>query len=267
MSKAIDPFEEFLRKKKVKMLEEKFRRERAAEEGAADVEEEEDARIQEEVDDFFESGQSAGAELFSKVQDLSDDKVEEIKDALEDVFEKEAATPHTEEVPADEPFVRFFKKVQNEFDDEAPAPPAAAEPAAPAVAEPPPAAETKPPPPAATEPPPPAATKPPPAAKTAPRKKKKKKAEPPKPAPAPADAASRESIAVEISSHEPADEPAQESSGRLNLVDMLLAGNDASEELERRIEVLCRLVAKLVERTELPESEIVEALIKSGVEF
>ena len=35
----------------------------------------------------------------------------------------------------------------------------------------------------------------------------------------------------------------------------------------RRIEVLCRLVAKLVERTELPESEIVEALIKSGVEF
>jgi hypothetical protein len=31
--------------------------------------------------------------------------------------------------------------------------------------------------------------------------------------------------------------------------------------------VLCRLVGKLVERTELPESEIVEALIKSGVEF
>ena len=65
MSKAIDPFEEFLRKKKVKMLEEKFRRERAAEEDAA-VDEEEDARLREEMDDFFESGQNAGAELFSK---------------------------------------------------------------------------------------------------------------------------------------------------------------------------------------------------------
>ncbi len=86
MSRAIDPFEEFLRKKKVKMLEEKFRRDRAAAEGAAEDEEEGDARLQEEMDDFFESGQNAGAELFGKVKDLSHEKVDEIKDALEDVF-------------------------------------------------------------------------------------------------------------------------------------------------------------------------------------
>ena len=82
MSKAIDPFEEFLRKKKVKMLEEKFRRDRAAEEEAAEGEDEGDTRLQEEMDDFFESGQTAGAELFSKAKDLSDEKVDEIKDAL-----------------------------------------------------------------------------------------------------------------------------------------------------------------------------------------
>ncbi len=258
MSKAIDPFEEFLRKKKVKMLEEKFRRERAAEEDAA-VDEEEDARLREEMDDFFESGQNAGAELFSKVQDLSEDKVDEIKDALEDVFEKEAATPRTEEVPSDEPFVHFFKKVQNEFEGDAPAPPAAVEPP-PAAAEAPPAKAKKKP-----------APKKPAARKTAAPAKAKKKpqpAPPPKPTPAPAaEAASREAIAVEISSHEPADEPGDEPGGRLNLTEMLLAGAEGSEELERRVEVLCRLVAKLVERTELPESEIVEALIKSGVEF
>lgn len=253
MSKAIDPFEEFLRKKKVKMLEEKFRRERAAEETAAETEDD-DARLREEMDDFFESGQNAGAELFSKVKDLSDDKVDEIKDALEDVFEKEAATPRTEEVPADEPFVHFFKKVQNEFDDDEPVPPAAVEPA-PVV-----------------EKAPPAKKKPAPkkkkAAPTAAKKPAPKKAAPANPPPAPvAEAASRDALAVEISSHEPADEPGPEPSGRLNLADMLLAGAEGAEELERRVEVLCRLVAKLVERTELPESEIIEALIKSGVEF
>jgi len=256
MSKAIDPFEEFLRKKKVKMLEEKFRRERAAEEEAAEGEEEGDTRLQEEMDDFFESGQTAGAELFSKAKDLSDEKVDEIKDALEDVFEKEVATPQTEEVPADEPFVHFFKKVQTDFDDEPPASPAVQEPPPPAVEEPPPPPAKK-----------PAAKKP--AAKkraTKPAVKEKKPAPPPVAA-TPVEAPSRESIAVEISSHEPLDEPGPERAGRLNLVDMLLAGNDESDELGRRIEVLCRLVAKLVERTELPESEIVEALIKSGVEF
>jgi hypothetical protein len=248
MSKAIDPFEEFLRKKKVKMLEEKFRRERAAEDEAAEGGEEEDARLQEEIDDFFESGQTAGAELFSKVKDLSDDKVEEIKDALEDVFEKEEATPRTEEVPSDGPFVHFFKKVQTDFDGE--------EPPAPAAQEPPPAPEPPPPPPK----------------KRAAKKPAKKRAAKPavaekKPAPPPPEAPARESIAVEISSHEALDEPGPERAGRLNLVDMLLAGNDEPDELTRRIEVLCRLVAKLVERNELPESEIVEALIKSGVEF
>jgi hypothetical protein len=251
MSKAIDPFEEFLRKKKVKMLEEKFRRERAAEEEAAEADDEGDTRLQEEMDDFFESGQTAGAELFSKAKDLSDEKVDEIKDALEDVFEKEVATPRTEEVPADEPFVHFFKKVQTDFDDEPPAPPAIQEP-------PPPAVET---------PVSPVAKKP--AAKKPVAKKRAAKPAPKErePAPAPVEAPGRESIAVEISSHEPLDEPGPERAGRLNLVDMLLAGNDESDELGRRIEVLCRLVAKLAERIELPESEIVEALIKSGVEF
>lgn len=254
MSKSIDPFEEFLRKKKVKMLEEKFRRERAAEEEATGDEEEE-ARLQEEMDDFFESGQTAGAEFFSKVKDLSDDKVEEIKDALEDVFEKEEATPRTEEVPADGPFVHFFKKVQTEFDEPS-ASPAVQPPPAPAPAPAPPRRKKS----AAKKP---AAKK---RAAKAPAAKKPPPEPPPAPPPAPAEP-SRESIAVEISSHEPLDQPDPAPSGRLNLVDMLLAGNEEPEELARRIEVLCRLVAKLVERTELPESEIVEALIKSGVEF
>jgi len=258
MSKAIDPFEEFLRKKKVKQLEEKFRRERAAEEDAAESDGEEDARLREEMDDFFESGQTAGAELFSKAKGMSDDKVDEIKDALEDVFEKEAATPRTEEVPADGPFVHFFKEVQDEFADDEPALPAAPEPVEPAA----------PAPPVAEKPTP---KKKPAAAKTAAPKKKPAPAPKPaaakKPAPQAAEAASREAIAVEISSHEPAEEPGSEPSGRLNLAEMLLAGSDEVDELQRRVEVLCRLVAKLVERTELPESEIIESLIKSGVEF
>jgi len=251
MSKAIDPFEEFLRKKKVKMLEEKFRRDRAAEDEAAEGEEEGDTRLQEEMDDFFESGQTAGAELFSKVKDLSHEKVDEIKDALEDVFEKEVAAPQTEEVPADEPFVHFFKKVQTDFDDEPAVPPAVEEPLPPAV----------------EEPAPPAAKKPAAKKRAAKKPATKPAVKEKEPAPPSVEAPSRESIAVEVSSHEPLDEPSPERAGRLNLVDMLLAGSEESDELGRRIEVLCRLVAKLVERTDLPESEIVEALIKSGVEF
>ena len=40
-------------------------------------------RIQEEIDDFFQSGQTAAAQLFDRVEDgLSEDKVEEIKSRL-----------------------------------------------------------------------------------------------------------------------------------------------------------------------------------------
>ena len=70
MSKAADPFEEYLLKRKVEILEEKFRKQTET----PDVEDEEGkdgvphaqedpevaARLKEEMEEFFDAGQSSG---------------------------------------------------------------------------------------------------------------------------------------------------------------------------------------------------------------
>lgn len=227
MTRAIDPFEEFLRKKKVEMLEQKYRHdgETGAEEEDAppddlvvDDDPEQEERIQEEMDEFFETGTSAGAEYFSKLEsNISEDKVEEIKDALEEVFEEEIVDePQTEE--ADEKFVEFFKQVQTEFD--ADGKPLQAQPASTAEEL---AAEVVQP---DTEP----------------------------------------SVA-EVASPGHAEEAEAPEVTRLNLGEILSTPVADEEQLRQRVDLLCRLVAKVVERLDIPENEIIEVLIKSGVEF
>ena len=98
MGKAIDPFEEYLRKKKVELLERKYRDPSA--DGSSsnlrpvgippDEDPEVDARLREEAQDFVQSGQSAGVQAFQHAQDIGDEEVEELKDALDDVFEQDA---------------------------------------------------------------------------------------------------------------------------------------------------------------------------------
>jgi hypothetical protein len=53
---------------------------------------------------------------------------------------------------------------------------------------------------------------------------------------------------------------------RINLAEILLS-DIGGTRVEQRIEVVCRLVARLVEKANLPESEVIEALIKSDIEF
>jgi len=65
-------------------------------------------------------------------------------------------------------------------------------------------------------------------------------------------------IAVEV--------PVDPVDSRLSLNDILTPPQD-DEELRQRVELLGRLVARLVERVKLPENEIIEVLIRSGIEF
>jgi len=123
MTRAIDPFEEYLRKKKVEMLETKYRGPRSRQSFVEDVDEDQgpvdadqEERLQEEVQDFFESGQSAAARLFDRVGDgLPEEQVDEIRDALEEVFVETEAEPQAE---GDGTFVNFFREVQTSFDEE-----------------------------------------------------------------------------------------------------------------------------------------------------
>jgi hypothetical protein len=55
-------------------------------------------------------------------------------------------------------------------------------------------------------------------------------------------------------------------SSGLAIADVLTPPQEG-EDLRQRVDLLSRLVVKLVERSKLPESEIIEVLIKSGVEF
>jgi hypothetical protein len=66
-------------------------------------------------------------------------------------------------------------------------------------------------------------------------------------------------VAVEVG---PEDEPMEAFD-----VASVLGGIKGAGALEKRVQVLTRLVVKLAERAKLAESEIVEVLIKSGVEF
>jgi len=225
MSKAIDPFEEFLRKKKDEKLEQQYRGQKDGAPNAPDAEFEEpaepqvtvasnddpvqEARVKEEMAEFFESGQAAGAEAFKEATTMSDDKVGEIKDALDDVFESDTPKPQTEQ--KGDTFVGFFKQVQEEFDGDGPRPdttftppvePEAAAASMPLELEPEPEAEAE----AAAEP---VAETPPPAPL-------------PEPDPAPP-MTDLEAAAYEVSSEEEVAAPAPRADGRLSLRCLLAA--------------------------------------------
>jgi len=123
-----DPFEDYLQKKKLEMLKADMRGDNEpsdeSDEGdepliLADDDPAVEQRLHDEMRDFFESGGSAGAELFTKVggegssEVSDDDQAEEIRDALDEVFQAEATSP--EVVPDSENFVEFFKQVQQSF--------------------------------------------------------------------------------------------------------------------------------------------------------
>ncbi len=237
MGKAIDPFEEYLRKKKVELLERKYRDPSA--EGSAsslrpvgippDEDPEVDARLREEAEDFLASGKSAGVQAFQSAQDIGQDEVEEIKDALDDVFERDAPVPQTvdENDDAGDTFVNFFKQVQEEYDEKPVCDNVACLPPEPGAQEIAPGTDID--------------------------------------VMMPADV---RGAAVEIAFDEedPA-LPAQSASDtRLDLEAILVEGAKR-QDLAKRVDVLCRLVSKLCERFGLPESEIIEALIKGGLEF
>jgi hypothetical protein len=237
MTKANDPFEEYLRKKKVELLESKFRAEAEAPEeetedadaevAARNDDPEVEARLAQEANDFISTGQSAAAELFTKVgSGLSDEKVEEIRDALEEVFEEEAPSPQVED--SSEAFVSFFRQVHDSFTPgQAPEPPRSE----PVVGEP------------------------------APDANRSRAPEPPHPADISAAAAE-----VSTDVEEPEEAAPSRADARLDLAE-ILAPPGEDEDLRQRVDLLSRLVAKLVARAKLSESEIIEVLIKSGVEF
>ena len=247
MSKATDPFEEYLRKKKVEMLETKYREEgekaAAAEEDdgldgvPSNDDPEVEARLKEEVDEFFSESKSAGAELFSKAgSNLIDEKVEEIRDALDDVFEDDAPAPRME--PDDGTFVDFFRQVRNEYD-----PTEEPETLLPEKPE----------------------LEPDPEPEPAPVEEAEAVAEVAPPPPHPtevlanvAEVSTDEIVAVEV--------PEDRVDSRLTLQDVLTPITNETELLQR-VELLGRLIAKLAERAKLPENELIEVLIRSGVEF
>jgi hypothetical protein len=235
MTKAIDPFEEYLRKKKVELLERKYRdpgdpREQKPERPGSIPPDEDpavDARLREEAEDFLQSGQSAGLQAFQSARDISEDKVEDIKDALDDVFEQDAPVPQTvdENDDAGDTFVSFFKQVQEEYDEKPVCDNVACLPPDPGAQEVAPGTDLD--------------------------------------VMMPADL---RGAAVEVALDDGEAGQAEASDTRLDLEAILVDGAK-KQDLAKRVDVLCRLVAKLCDRFGLPESEVIEALIKGGLEF
>ena len=296
MTRAVDPFEEFLRKKKVEMLEEKVRKgpeapaqpaEAAEGDETADPwapseersEQEVDQQLSDEMAEFFERGAGAGAELFAQAQEIEEDRVDEIKDALEDVFEAEDTGPEVVD-EEDDTFIDFFKEVQTSFDpdlaDLRREQDLAREIVQPVAEEG--AFEDEP---LTAEFPVPEAPSPEAVTDTAPLVEPELEPEPaPEPeapntsshpgAPdplrlEPEQAAAVESAALVLDEAAEVDDAAS-TVERLELAE-ILAPLQEGEDLRRRVDVLSRLVVKLVERSDVSESEIVEVLIKSGVGF
>jgi len=236
MGKAIDPFEEYLRKKKVELLERKYREPEGGGGAAprpAGIPPDEDpelaARLREEAEDFLQSGQSAGLQAFQHAQDIGEEEVEEIKDALDDVFEQDAPVPQTvdESDDAGDTFVSFFKQVQEEYDEKPVCDNVSCLPPDPGTQEIAPGADID--------------------------------------VMMPADLRGA-AVEVALGDEEEALAVRDASDTRLDLEAILVDGAK-KQDLEKRVDVLCRLVAKLCERFGMPESEIIEALIKGGLEF
>ena len=268
MTKAVDPFEEFLRKKKVEQLEEQIRQEGGQpssadggdEESLADdwapfdpdASPEQTERVKDEMNDFFAEGGSAGAELFERAQNIDGERVDEIKDAIEDVFEEDPDATQIDD-GADDTFKDFFKEVQTTYvaEDEPQAEPE--ELATGLVLEP----ET-----GSFEDEPLTADFPLPDEAGA-EERMESAAEP-------VAASEPESPRVVITP-EPLDAQPQPvatevAEAPLNMAEILqplLTNND----LDQRTEALTRLVIRLIEHANVPEEQIIEALIKSGVSF
>ena len=266
MTRASDPFEEYLLKKKVEMMQSKFRppdddpetEDIDIDTVVSNEDPEVEARLKDEVDDFFTTGQTAAAELFNDVvPKISEDKVEEIRDALDDVFEDDTPKPETVAVDQSETFVDFFNQVRTEYKGERP-PPAAAPPteSAPLVLE--------------DAPPPPPAPSAPVAPVAQPVERQRVRTALPDPTPEHPDilitTAEISTDDLGLAAPQPPSNSGPRADTRLILGD-ILTPPPTEEELRRRVDVLSRLVAKLIERSNLPESEIIEVLIKAGVEF
>jgi hypothetical protein len=234
MGKAIDPFEEYLRKKKVELLEKKYRD--SPDEGKPssdrpgsippDEDPEVDARLRKEAAEFLQSGQSAGVQAFQSASNISQEKVEDLKDALDDVFEQDVPVPQTvnENDDAGDTFVSFFKQVQEEYDEKPVCDNVSCLPPDPGTQEIAPGTDI--------------------------------------------DVMMPEDLrgaAVEVALDDN-DSAGGSSDTRLDLEAILVEGAK-KQDLSKRVDVLCRLIAKLCERSGLPESEIIEALIKGGLEF
>ncbi|MEE8105396.1 MAG: hypothetical protein V3T86_07670 [Planctomycetota bacterium] len=341
-----DPFEEYLQKKKVEMLEASMRGDENPAPEPDDLDEplvlaDDDAdteqRLQDEMRDFFESGGSAGAELFEKVGSegaddvFEEDQAEEIRDALDEVFQAEDASPQV--APDNETFVEFFEQVQQSFnkapgaarpavslEDQPTATSETSEPDAPIVSVPtqaeaqeaapeaqatPAAHVDEPAVPELVEPKTPVADTGewPEAAQAEPDADENAAAdycEFPSPEPLPEAHAEDEdaagpglaafgvdtaALAAEIEACEDVDgsfgdedsldsEAAAEDSDSvsdLNLAEILARPVESPEsvesELVERVNLLSRVVAKLVDGGKLDQSEILEILVKSGVEF
>ena len=290
MSKAVDPFDEYLLKRKVEILEEKFRKQGEAAEAEAEDEEGADgaalahedpevaARLKEEMEEFFDAGKVGAAEVFERtpVPEIDEDVVEELKEALDEVFDDATPVP---KVDKQDTFVEFFKQVQEDFSDEEPGAdlPEPDSNALPAGLEEPTLEDL----PAEPEP---ASSQGKPvvfeidetstdlAHESLPPME-----EPAQPAPAPvlSEEPEDESRSLELEDTvqdigAPVEAMALSAERpQLDLSEILLPlrENATEEEMRRHLELLCRLIAKLVERAALPESEIIEVLIKSRVEF
>ncbi len=292
MSKAVDPIEEYLLKRKVEILEEKFRKQA----DVAEVEDEEGAdtvalahedpevaaRLKEEMEEFFDAGKAGAAEVFERtpVPEIDEDVVEELKEALDEVFDAAAAVP---KVDKQDTFVEFFKQVQEDFSDEQPGAdlPEPDSSALPAGLEEPTLEDL----PAEHEP---ATSQEKPVvfelddqtaagAATGPAPEALPPMEPAQPAQASvlSEEPEDESRSLELEDTvqdigAPVEDMALSAEKpHLDLSEILLPlrENATEEEMRRHLELLCRLIAKLVERAALPESEIIEVLIKSRVEF
>jgi hypothetical protein len=289
MSAAKDPFEEFLRKKKVEMLEKQYRPDEPSEASeeqseafeddwsqATPSEEEHEQKLAQEMSEFFDEGGRGGAEIFERAREIDDERVEEIKDALEDVFEEPKGVP--EDASDNETFVDFFKQVQTDFDAEARE-----------VVQPPDDEEE---PGAFEEDEPQTAEFPLPGeegaegdletddsilgppleleAETARAVDEVVEEIAGSPAPAPTVVIREpEGTGGSDESDDPGD-PDDSEVGRdaTSLVlSEILTPPQEGEDLRQRVDLLSRLIVKLVERAKIPESELVEVLIKSGVEF
>ncbi len=241
MTHPVDPFEEYLRKKKVEMLEKKMQ-----EKGRIEVDDDEplviaeedpavEARLQEEMEEFFDAGGSAGADFFSKVDgDINDEKVEEIRDRLEEVFEEGTPRPRKEE--EGETFVEFFREVQKSYKEKG----SAKGPLSGADQD------------GVVTPLPP---------ELAPVEVMETDPEVPSEPPRKAKAIDTDALAAEIQDTDDDDDPHD-----LNLIEVL-TNPEEGEDLTKRVEVLSRLLTKLVEKSGMSQSEILEVLIKSGIEF